>query len=105
MLVLGKSIVEKKLTKKVLVCKTAASGRDHACTWPYSRSMLAYVVRMYLSVMYMHGLESPSHFFWDEKCYSQDRSDHSGSDGPAQWREEAIKINTLKNCQGCVCHL
>ena len=30
-------------------------------------------------------------FFWDEKCYGQDRSDHSGSDGPAQWREEAIK--------------
>ena len=53
----------------------------------HSRSIVAYVVRTYLSVMYVPGLESPSHFFWgggggDEKCYGQDRSDGSGSDGP-----------------------
>ena len=39
-------------------------------------------IRTYLSAMYVLGLESPSHFFWDEKCYSQDRSDRSGSGGP-----------------------
>ena len=33
-------------------------------------------------LVYTPGLESPSHFFWDEKCYGQDCSDRSGSDGP-----------------------
>ena len=41
-------------------------------------SIVAYVVRTYLSAMYMPGLE-----FWDEKYYGQDHSDLSGSDGLA----------------------
>ena len=37
------------------------------------------------------GTRIPLAFFWgDEKCYGQDRSDRSGSDGPVSYRENAV---------------